>query len=77
MRCTLQNLCIEMSAGLDVCDVLAESEEALVHDQHVLVAQLQRQRRLLQIASHLLELWGQIDPARPFPDAGTPFTAQR
>ena len=77
MRDTLRNLCIEIGAGLDVCDVLAEDEEALTRDQHVLVAQLARQRRLWQIASHLLELWGQVDPARPFPDAGTPFKAQR
>ena len=76
MRDTLRNLFIEIDAGLNVLDVLSESEEALMHDQHVLVVQLQRQRRLLQVASHLLELWGQVDPARPFPDAGTPFKAQ-
>ena len=77
MRCTLQNLLIEIGAGLDVCDVIAEDEEAMPRNLHVLIAQLARQRRLWEIASHLLELWEQIDPAPPFPDAGTPFKAQR
>jgi hypothetical protein len=76
MRETLRNLCIEIDAGLNVCDVLAEDEDALARDRHVLVAQLARQRRLWQIARHLLDLWGQVDPARPFPDTGIPFKAE-
>lgn len=76
MRDTLRTLLLEIDEGLNVCDVLAEDEEALERDRHVLVAQLVRQRRLWQIASHLLDLWQQVDPARPFPDAGIPFKAE-